>query len=187
MGKPKPLLTWDGLTLVEWQVGQLRAAGADHVVVVVGSHADEVRGPAASAGAIVVTNEAYREGRATSLRAGALAAPDDADAVVVLNVDQPRPAWVTRTLLDRWRESQAALVVPRAAGRGGHPIVVHGRLLGELRRVEEESLGLRALTERHKDVTATVEFENPCVSLDLNTPAEYERALASYLRGEWDS
>ena len=42
MGRPKQLLPWGGTTLVAWQVQQMREAGADDVVVVLGHAADEV-------------------------------------------------------------------------------------------------------------------------------------------------
>ncbi|MER3420256.1 MAG: 4-diphosphocytidyl-2C-methyl-D-erythritol kinase, partial [Chloroflexota bacterium] len=43
MGTPKPLLAWDGRTLVEYQVAQLVAAGVGQVVVVTGHAGAEVQ------------------------------------------------------------------------------------------------------------------------------------------------
>jgi CTP:molybdopterin cytidylyltransferase MocA len=47
MGQPKALLPWGDVTLIEYQVRELRAAGVDDVVVVLGHAAarDVVRGP----------------------------------------------------------------------------------------------------------------------------------------------
>jgi CTP:molybdopterin cytidylyltransferase MocA len=81
----------------------------------------------------------------------------------------------------------ALIAAPRHAGHGGHPIVLDGSLAAELSEVTEETFGLRAITERHKAETIYVDFENPCVIVDLNTPAEYEAALASFNRGDWDA
>jgi molybdenum cofactor cytidylyltransferase len=92
---------------------------------------------------------------------------------------------VTRRLLDRWRESRATVVVPVYRGRSGHPVVLGENLRGELMAVEEATLGLRAIMTRHKAETESVEIENPCVIVDLNTPDEYEDALRAFNDGDW--
>jgi molybdenum cofactor cytidylyltransferase len=185
MGRPKPLLPWDGKTLVEWQIEQLLDAGVDGVVVVLGFAADEVRAAVRHPRARVVVNEAYREGRASSLRCGAAAVADDVEAVVVLGADQLRAAWVTRRLLDAWRRSRRAVALPRYGDHRGHPVVLAGRLLPELRVATEEEQGLRAVLQRHAAETEVVPIDSAVVDLDLNTPADYERALAAFDRGEW--
>ncbi len=148
MGRPKPLLPWGATTLVAWQVAQLREAGVDEVIVVLGHAADEVR-PAVPPEARVVVNHSFRQGRASSLRCGAAAVSEPVGAVLVLSVDQPRPAWLSRALIERWRESRARIVSPRFRRRHGHPVLVDGLLLDELRRVDEATLGLRAVLQRH--------------------------------------
>ena len=184
MGRMKQLLEWDGVPLVAWQVRQLREAGAEDLVVVLGHAAEQVR-PAVPENATVVVNGDYKQGRATSLKAGAAALPDDTDAVLILSVDQPRPAWLGRRLIERWQTERAKVVSPRFEKGFGHPILVDGSLLRELREVEEATLGLRAVIDRHVDEAAAVRIANQAVHVDLNTPADYEAALASYERGEW--
>ena len=184
MGQPKPLLPWGGTTLLAWQVAQMRAAGVDEVVVVLGHAAEEVR-PAVPPEARVVVNEGYTEGRASSLRCGAEAVAEPVEALLILSVDQPRPAWLPRLLIESWRQSRAAIVAPRFDGRTGHPVLVDGSLLDELRRVDEATLGLRAVMERHAAETEAVPVANSRVDVDLNTPADYEAALAAFERGNW--
>jgi molybdenum cofactor cytidylyltransferase len=186
MGRPKPLLDWDGITLLQWQVGRLHEAGVQEVVVVLGARAAEIEPSARSSGARVVINREFASGRASSLRAGAAAVSGDAGWIVVLSVDQPRPAWVTRRLLAEAQRSGALVAAPRHKGRGGHPVVLAGALLPEVLTAAEETEGLRAIVRRHADSTLAVEFANSCVIVDLNTPAEYEAALAAFHRGEWD-
>ena len=40
MGAPKPLLEWNGQTLIEYQLGQLKEAGIEVTIVVLGHRAD---------------------------------------------------------------------------------------------------------------------------------------------------
>jgi len=177
MGAPKPLLPWRGATLIEYQVGQLRGGGADEVIVVLGHGAADVRAFVVGRAQIVVNNR-WTEGRAVSLRAGAALVPDDASTIVVLNVDQPRPAEVIRRLLDEHASGGAPVTLPAHGGKRGHPAFLDGSLLTEMRSVTDETEGLRAVVQRH-DVRE-VAFDDEVVLLDLNTPEDYERAYAMY-------
>ena len=193
MGRPKALLPWGESTLIAWQVGELRAAGVDDVVVVLGHDAQAIL-PAVPDLARAVVNEGYKQGRASSLRTGAAAVSDDADPIVILNVDQPRPRDVHERLLASHRESGALITVPVSDGKRGHPVIVAGALLDELRGATEEERGLHGVLEAH----AADVYERPFVMLahesmanepdlaalyvrlDLNTPQDYEDALAVF-------
>jgi CTP:molybdopterin cytidylyltransferase MocA len=180
MGRPKPLLEWGGTTLIEYQIGQLREAGVDDVIAVLGHGAESVRSHAERAGARVVVNARHAAGRASSLRAGAAAVGDDAEAVVVLSVDQPRPAAVAARLLGEMGNGKWVVSVPVFDGRRGHPVVLDGSLLPELRTVTEEALGLRGLLTAHASGVREVPFGSAVVLVDMNDPEEYERAIAAF-------
>ncbi len=180
MGLPKPLLEWGGYTLIEYQLAQLKGPPLDRVVVVLGHRADEVLPYVRSAGAQSVVNELYAEGRASSLRVGAAALPDDTGAVLVLSVDQPRPHDLIARLVDIHRHSGSFITVPTYEERRGHPPVLDGSLLAELREVKEATQGLRAVIERHAADVSELPFETSAVLLDLNRPQEYQKARASY-------
>ncbi|MPZ48374.1 MAG: NTP transferase domain-containing protein [Dehalococcoidia bacterium] len=184
MGRPKQLLHWAGRTLIDWQVGQLQHAGAAEIVVVLGHDAESIR-LAVPETARVVVNEVYREGRASSLRRGAEAIEEPVDALLILGVDQPRPAWLSRRLVERWRETHALIVSPRFPSGFGHPILVAGSLLPELRAVDEASLGLRAVIDRHVAEAGSIDVESDAVDVDLNTPEDYQEALAAFQSGDW--
>ncbi len=201
MGRPKALLPWGESTLIAWQIGELRAAGVEDIVVVLGHDAQAIRdhllnsASTGSAPAVrIVVNEGYKQGRASSLRTGASALPDSADPIVILNVDQPRPCEVHERLLTSHRESGALTTVPVSDGKRGHPVIVAGSLLSELGEASEERLGLHGVLDHH----ASEVREHPFVMLahesmanepdmaalyvriDLNTPQDYEDALAMF-------
>ncbi len=180
MGVPKPLLEWGGYTLIEYQLAQLKGPPLDRVVVVLGHRADDVLPYVHSAGAQAVVNELYAEGRASSLRVGAAALPDDATAVLILNVDQPRPHDVIARLVDVHRHSGSLITIPTHEEKRGHPPVLDGSLLAELRAVNEATQGLRAVIARHEADVTELAFETASVLLDLNQPQDYQQARASY-------
>jgi CTP:molybdopterin cytidylyltransferase MocA len=179
MGSPKPLLDWGGETLIEYQARQLREAGADPIIVVLGYRADEVA-PLITDRAVV--NATFAEGRATSVRAGAAELPADAAAVVVLSVDEPRPSYVLRRLIDQHAAQGALITLPTHEGVRGHPPVFDASLIPELRGVDDETEGMRAIVARHEAEVFELEFDSPVVVTGMNTPEEYERAKAYFER-----
>ena len=182
MGAAKPLLEWGGSTLIEYQLAQLKEPPVERVVVVLGHRADEVLPYVGRSGpdVVVVVNELYAEGRASSLRLGAAALPDDTTAILVLSVDQPRPHDVIARLVDVHRHSGSLITVPTYDEKRGHPPLLDGSLLPELREVNEATQGLRAVIERHSADVHELPFETSEVLLDLNRLQEYQKARASY-------
>ena len=183
MGRPKPLLPWPAcggdVPLIEYQVAQLRAAGAGQVIAVVGFAADLVAPIARAAGAVVVENPDYAAGKTTSIRAGLGAVDGRARAITLLAVDQPRPASIIRAVIEAHLAGGAAVTSPRHGGRGGHPIAFDARLAPELGEITEQGQGIREVIARHQGRSLRVEIDDPAVRLDLNTPGEYERAYAA--------
>jgi molybdenum cofactor cytidylyltransferase len=184
MGHAKQLLAWGGTTLIDWQVRQFMEAGVESVVVVLGHAADDIR-PALPSGTRVTLNEDYRQGRASSLRRGAQAVDGAPEALLILSVDQPRPAWLSRRLIERWQLEKPLIVSPRFVDGFGHPVLLDGSLLPELREVDEASLGLRAVIDRHLESAAAEVIHNSRINVDLNTRDDYASALASFNSGEW--
>ena len=178
MGTPKPLLDWGGEPLLAFQVQQLQEAGCDEVIVVLGYRSDEIHRQIRRLTCRVMLNPKYQMGRAGSLRIGARAVNRDADAIVVLNVDQPRPAGLLRALIEA-HDPQTAATRPSFEGHAGHPVVLSGWLRPELLEATEEEEGLRGILRRHQDQVGQVESDPTCF-LDLNTPGEYEEALRTF-------
>jgi CTP:molybdopterin cytidylyltransferase MocA len=176
MGTTKALLDWQGVPLVVFQAQQLRTAGCDPVIVVVGHDAARLRAALIEQPVTIVENGSFRSGRASSVRTGAEAVDDAAGAVVLLNVDQPRRGALIAALIAARLENDAAIATPTFDGHGGHPAVFAGRLLPELRAVDDSSQGLRAVVTRHARERLLLPWEDAEVLLDLNDAAAYETA-----------
>jgi molybdenum cofactor cytidylyltransferase len=101
---------------------------------------------------------------------------------LVLSVDQPRPASLLRTVLDAHEAGAALITVPRYRGRGGHPTVFGNTLYDEMLAIEEETLGLRDVVQRHRGEVLHLDLEEPTVTLDINDKTAYAAALARTLR-----
>lgn len=176
MGVPKALLDVGGMTFVSRLV-QALVRGGCHPVVVVGSSgagglAEEVeRGPAA-----LVVNPGGRGGQIGSLCRALDHLAGRADppvAVAFTPVDNPAvdPATV-RALVEAWRRSRAAIVLPRCRERRGHPVVADVGIAGEFR---EGGLpeGARTVVRRDSGRVLEVEVDDPGILDDLDTPERY--------------
>ena len=181
MGRPKPLLPWDGGSLVGYQVRSLAEVGVSEVIVVLSHAALDVVAHVRGADRLrILINPNYRQGRTTSIRMGLGEVSRRADVVLLLAVDQPRPPELIRHLLQEHADTGALITMPSYQGRGGHPVVFQRSLLPELLEISEERQGVREVMERHRDQVHRLEVDSPVVRLDLNTWAEYQEALALY-------
>ena len=101
MGQLKALLPWMGTTLVEYQLEQMATSRVSGVIVVVGHEAEAVGVRVAEKkGVKIVENRDYRKGRASSVVAGVREVPAESKALLLLNVDQPRPSWLIDQVVD---------------------------------------------------------------------------------------
>ena len=181
MGRPKPLLPWEGTTLVQYQVASLLSGGVEEVCVVTGAGGEAVELLFADeTGVRVVPNPEYSAGKTTSVRAGVRAVDAAAAAIVILAVDQPRPDWVIRRVVYSHLSAGAPVTSPRFRGRGGHPLVFSAGLRQELLEVTEANQGIREVVRRHASKMNLVEFDSRVVRLDINTPDSYTAALREY-------
>ena len=181
MGQPKALLPWQGGTLLEFQVEQLLAGGIERVILVLGHEAERIRrAVSALPRTTIVVNPEYATGKTSSVRAGMDAIPADTDAVLVVSVDQPRPAALTRRLCQAHETAGALITVPAFGGRHGHPTIFARALFPEMREITEETQGLRAVRHRHRVETHVLQTAIRAPLIDINTPEDYQAALAFF-------
>ena len=178
MGHPKALLDWHGQTLLQYQVEALLEAGYGEVVVVLGHQAPKLR-PLVPRHPHVrtVVNRRYRSGKTSSIHSGLRHVDPEAAGVLIVGVDQPHMMETLRALLQAFLAQRPLIATPAYQGRSGHPPLFRACLFAELMDITEETQGLRAVVERHRDRRLLVKVGSPLVCLDLNTPQDYQKAL----------
>jgi len=177
MGRQKALLPWDGTTLIQYQLRELTSIEQVREIIVITGH-ESGRIEATIAGyprVLCVKNPAYKGGKVSSILAGLGAVDDAAEAIVLLAVDQPRPARVTEALVSAHLASGAAVTVPVRAGRRGHPIIFNRTVFPELLNISEASLGIRAVIKAHEQDLVELPIDDPAIHVDLNTPEDLPR------------
>ncbi len=178
MGRNKLLLRLEGEAIVRKAARRALAAGLDPVIVVLGHDAEIVALELEGLALRVVVNTDHAEGIHTSRRAGLAAVPSGARAAVVLLADMP---FVTEqmlaTLVARYRDSDALLVISDYAGEIAPPNLYDRELFAEIAGQRGEGRAER-LARRHADEALAVAW--PAAALgDLDFPEDYDRASAA--------
>lgn len=175
-GRPKALIERDGVPLVRRVVMALLGAGVGEVVVVLGHRADEVAWAVADLPVRTVVNESYAAGHAASLRQGLVALPDAVGAFLVALADQPllEAADVAAVLEAFARRGAARAVVPRVAGRRGHPVALDADVAREILR-GDAAYGAREWLDEHPDEVAWFDSDNTHFVEDVDVPEDLER------------
>ncbi|MFE7749095.1 NTP transferase domain-containing protein [Streptomyces sp. NPDC057428] len=172
-GRPKALLEHRGRPLVEHAVRALRNGGCGPVRVVLGAAAEEVRSRADLSACAVTVNTLWEEGMGSSLRAGLSdLAGLEADAALVLLVDQPGigPEAVAR-VRSAYR-SRMTLAAAAYDGRRGHPVLFGADRWADITAGAVGDQGARAYLKAHRDAITLVECSDVAQAYDIDTPED---------------
>lgn len=180
MGYPKPLLLWHGLPLIKYQTSNLADAGIDQIIVVLG-HGHELVLPHISGKKVQhVLNPYHHHGKTTSIKAGLLAVNPNTTAILLIGVDQPRPAHIISEISNSHIQRNALITSPTHSGHNGHPLIFSTSLLEELNSITEERQGIREVLRTHIHEVNEVPIQESIILVDINDPRVYEKARAEY-------
>jgi molybdenum cofactor cytidylyltransferase len=185
MGRAKQLLSLGETTVLTRTIENVRSAGLDDIVLVLGASAEEIRRQLPQSlleGLRIVVNHAYGQGISSSLREGLSNIDSRSDAALIILGDQPflRPLTLHQ-IIDRYRGSRAQIVVPTYQGERGNPVLLDRSVFSEA-MVLEGDVGCRAIFANHLEGIFKVEVEDMGVLLDLDDPADYERLRQQFVR-----
>lgn len=178
MGEPKQLLRLGERTVLGQTLENIRDSGVDEIVLVLGSSEETIRQqiPASTFEELkVVVNPDYGQGMASSLRAGLSAASPQIDAALIVLADQPfiRPE-TFRHIVDRYRRSDAEIMIPTYKGFRGNPVLLDRSVFPEVMALSGD-IGCRAIFGSHLDGIVKVEVEDVGILLDIDNKDDYER------------
>lgn len=178
LGQPKALVRLGEELLVERAVRIAIEGGCEPVLVVVGSHADEVLAHARLGAARPVLAEDWDEGMGASLRAGIAAAGAlDCEAIAVILVDQPRIGpEALRRLVAAW-ETGAAAAVATYDGKPRNPVVLDRSIWADVSANARGDIGARGWLREHPEQVVEVPCDGTGDPVDVDTPLELEALL----------
>jgi molybdenum cofactor cytidylyltransferase len=174
MGAFKPLLPFGDRTLIECCISNLRAAGIEDIIVVMGHRAEDVREHLQDLNVTFAVNPDPDSEMSASIACGVKQVHPNARALLIALVDHPAVSpQVITLLIERWRLG-AKLVQPEYEGHGGHPVLIDLAYRDDLATIDPQR-GLRALFDAHRAEVRRVPVESPYVARDMDTWEDYQR------------
>lgn len=184
MGRPKLLLPWGGTTILGSLLAAWRALGARQIAVVRAAGNDALSAELDRLGfhaSQVILNPAPERGMFSSIQCAARWTgwePGLTHFPIVLG-DQPHVSKTTlRSLLDFAAAHPANICQPARGGRGRHPVVLPATAFSRLAGTKAENL--RQFRNEAHEGLALWESDDAGLDLDLDQPADYERALKEF-------
>jgi molybdenum cofactor cytidylyltransferase len=172
-GRVKQLLPWRGKTLIEHAIEIATQSQVNETLVVLGAHFESIRPVVAKSSARVVLNRFWEGGQATSIRAGLNALAPEIDAAIFVNADQPLlTPQVIDAIVQRYRETDAAIIAAEYAGRRGSPVLFDRQHFAELAHLQGDQGG-RVLFAHYS--MERVEFADARLGIDIDTLDEYAK------------
>ena len=182
MGRPKALLPIQGQKFIERIIRVIGQSRVGRTIVVLGHHADQLRGQIEHLPVEVVINPEYRSGQLSSLQAAIRHISDDdrCDGMLVHLVDHPFiDVALVDALIESFFETKKMIVVPRYKGKRGHPVIFSRELFGELLNAPLDQ-GAKAVVNAHRQETLEIEWQDEGITLDIDTPELFRQ----HVRGE---
>lgn len=175
MGAFKPLLPFGETTVIRNCIQNLRQAGVEDIVVVLGHRAEELQQTVGDLRLEFAINLDPTSQMSASIACGLRKLLPETKAALIALTDQPAvPPDVIRTIVSEWTSGER-LVIPEFQGQGGHPVLVDLRFREELLNLDSCG-GLRFFLNAHQEQVRRLPVVSPFIVRDMDTWDDY-RAL----------
>ena len=165
LGSPKQLLRIGGETLLRRAARESCASVARDVIVVLGFQADVMRAEISGLRARAIENAAWREGIASSIRAGVGALEASADGVLLAVCDQPRMTAAHCNALLRAADAAACAAASVYGGSPGVPAVFPRALFPDLLALTGDR-GAKGILTAQSERLVTVAWPDGAIDID---------------------
>jgi molybdenum cofactor cytidylyltransferase len=173
MKSPKLILPFRGRTIIENVILNILGSEIKNVIIVTGAWRDEIIEKITDLPVISCINENYRSGMLSSVICGLRSIPEDAEAALIFQGDQPEiePAVVSK-MIKAWKDEGKGIIIPVNAGKRGHPLLIERKYFSEVSRLDPAT-GLRGLMMEYPMDISEVEVDNIMILKDIDTREDY--------------
>jgi molybdenum cofactor cytidylyltransferase len=182
-GQPKQLLDWRGEPFVRVVAKTALEAGLSPVILVTGAYAGQVQSVVQGLPVMIVHNENWKSGQASSIQAGILpllsSLPISADfekdvgGAIFLLADQPQlTPTILHALVEKHASTLAPIVAPMVLDQRANPVLFDRGAFSDLMTLEGD-VGGRGIFSRHR--VNYLPWHDDAMLLDVDTPEHYQR------------
>ena len=193
-GQPKQLLDWRGEPFVRVAAQTALKAGLSPVIVVIGANADEIEAKIRDLSVIIVRNENWQSGQASSIRTGIQALPppslrdtspkspgfgggwEGVGSAIFLLADQPQITGdVIRALMEHHAMELYPIIAPLVLmEQRANPVLFDRVAFPDLLKLEGD-VGGRALFSKYP--VEYLPWHDDRLLFDVDKPEDYQRLI----------
>lgn len=174
LGRPKQLLTVNGVPLVRHIAELLLTTGAERLIVVTGGAAAEISQALVGLDIILAQNNEWETGMASSLQCGYRALGTDPGLLLITGTDQPRLKCEHLSTLLKLGDNHADVVTAYGEEGRGIPVLLSPITQPRLADLRGDT-GLRQLWKN--GATKPAFLHAPELGFDIDTPEELDAAI----------
>jgi molybdenum cofactor cytidylyltransferase len=186
LGRPKQLLPYHQITLLQHALTAARSSAAALPVLVLGAHAAIVQAQLAGEDIPILINENWAEGMASSIRAGLhylLQQHSTLESVVLMVCDQPHAGSVViDNLIRQYQHTGKNIVASGYGNTVGTPVLFNKKFFPALLLLQGDT-GAKKLVLQNPEELTTVPF--PEGAIDIDTAADYEWLQTQFNRNDY--
>ncbi|HVN57246.1 MAG TPA: nucleotidyltransferase family protein [Bacteroidales bacterium] len=177
MNGPKLVLPFGNGTVISSVISGIPDSCISGIVVVTGAWEMEVLGAVSGFNVITCRNEFYKSGMLSSVICGIEKLPENADAAIVFQGDQPGISpLVISEMATAFGRTGKGLILPEYNGKRGHPLLIARSYFLKVKELDHRT-GLRGiLTEYSFDIHEVV-VKDSYILHDIDTMKDYGEYL----------
>jgi molybdenum cofactor cytidylyltransferase len=177
MGFPKMLLTFNGKTMIENVISNVKGSDIENIIVVLGADREVIAETITHLQLKCCFNDSYKKGMLSSVQCGFKDLPSDFKAVLIFQGDQPliTPREINR-VIEAYNLSGKGIVIPVHNKMRGHPLLIDRKYRDEIEKLDSRD-GLRSLAYRFSDDVMEVETDDPGILRDFDTNEDYLKEI----------
>ena len=148
------------------------------IVIVIGANADIINNEIEESHANIVINETWKEGMASSIRAGLikmLELEPTINSVIMMVCDQPYvTVQLLQNLIAQHNETGKLIIASRYKNNLGTPALFDAGIFNEMMQLKGDT-GAKKIVTNHPEWVAAIDF--PMGDIDIDTEEDYKKLL----------
>jgi molybdenum cofactor cytidylyltransferase len=180
LGTPKQLLPYQGGTLLNRLIANLKQATDFPIFLILGASSEKIIEEISATDFSITINENWQEGMASSIRLGIQVAQKNVpnlEGIMLVVCDQPFIAVANiQALIKLQKNSNLPIAASYYANILGTPALFHKSVFPDLLKLSGD-VGAKNIIQQRGTEVAKLHFEEGLV--DIDTPEDYQQLLAS--------
>jgi len=180
LGTPKQLLPYQGDTLLNRLIANLKQASDFPIFLILGASSEKIIEEIGATDFSIIINENWQEGMASSIRLGIQVAQKNVpnlEGIMLVVCDQPFIAVANiQALIQLQKNTNLPIAASYYAHTLGTPALFHKSVFPDLLKLSGD-VGAKNIIQQRGTEVAKLHFEEGLV--DIDTPEDYQQLLAS--------